>query len=694
MIEKIVSGVKNSSLTIPLTLLVLCVLAYGLLIPTLGFYWDDWPYAWINHMFGPGGFPAFVSSDRPHSAWIFMALTSVFGEGFLGYHISSLLFYWLCAFLFWRLLRWLWPQHERESFWGALLFTIYPGFLGHPNAIIYNHHFIAMALVLFSLIGMIRAIESFHHTRSIWGVLRWHIPSVLALIVSQFSIEYYLGWEAVRPLVIWFVLKRKGLTPSQRVRTGLVHLTPYWLATLGFVVWRVFIFKFPTYAPISTEESIIFTYTWWTGILKEVFDVVFAVWGHAIPQLSSQEYSRTFWLAYLGLFFLTSLIIFIVLALRTDKELDEVPALTISDSELGFSTLLISLVGIAFAGLPFWLVDLPIEITGPTFSRFTLAFIPWVAMLIVALLHFMSLIRVRMMPVIATVVVSVLVGGSTSWHLWNANLYRNDWIEVQRFFQQLVRRAPSLAPGTTLLVNDMRFLELYSDNSLTAILNWTFAPEKVSHEMDYMVYYLSVRLGRGLPALEPGLSIAQDYRSLNFSGSTDKLLLVYTKPPGCLRILDDSRLDFIPGALPEDMMAALPLSNLSLIQADVEQRAVPPLNLFDVEPINSWCLYFEEADLAGQQGDWERVAELGDLAFSGNDRENETTEVFIFLEGYLRSGRLESALEISDYISERSQGLFDDKVCNLWQGVADDLLGGYPESFDFSGVTQRFCAPE
>jgi len=47
-------------LKIPIYLLVLCGLAYGLLIPTLGDYWNDWPYAYINNMFGPRGYQSFV----------------------------------------------------------------------------------------------------------------------------------------------------------------------------------------------------------------------------------------------------------------------------------------------------------------------------------------------------------------------------------------------------------------------------------------------------------------------------------------------------------------------------------------------------------------------------------------------------------------------------------------------------------
>ena len=70
----------RSSITTSLILLVVCVLAYGLLIPTLGYYWDDWPYAWINHMYGPSGYPDYVALDRPYSAWIFMLLTTILGD--------------------------------------------------------------------------------------------------------------------------------------------------------------------------------------------------------------------------------------------------------------------------------------------------------------------------------------------------------------------------------------------------------------------------------------------------------------------------------------------------------------------------------------------------------------------------------------------------------------------------------------
>ena len=306
---------KQSNWIVQISLLVLCVLAYGLLIPTLGFYWDDWPYAWINHMFGPSGFPAFVALDRPHSAWIFMLLTFFLGEQPLGYHISSLLLFWLCAVLFWALLRQLWPDHPREALWAALLFAVYPGFRGHPQAIIYNHHFAAMALYFFSLIGMVKAIRSSGEKGAFSRSAAWHLLSVGALVLSQFTIEYFLGWEAVRWLVAWLALKPKKLDLNQRVGQTLLNVYPYSLATLVFLVWRGFFFQFPTYQPVGTGESEFLLGAWLSQVITEFFETVFAAWHRAFPMLSSGEFSTGFWLTYLILSAGAALLVFILVLL-------------------------------------------------------------------------------------------------------------------------------------------------------------------------------------------------------------------------------------------------------------------------------------------------------------------------------------------------------------------------------------------
>jgi hypothetical protein len=660
---------KTRSFTplIPLILLVICFLAYGVMIPELGYYWDDWPYAWINHMFGPAGYPAFVSSDRPHSAWIFMGLTTLLGERPLGYQISGLLLYWLCAVLFWLLLRMVWPRHEKEALWAAMIFTVYPGFLGHPNALIYNHHFAAMALYLFSFIAMVRALGE--QGKRWW----WHIPAVLALVISQFSIEYYIGWEAARLIVIWVALTGNTPDREKRLSRSIIALMPYWLATLGFLAWRVLVLGFPSYEPLGGEGIGVISKSWLLSVFEEILDAVVLVWRHLIPPLGEMRFTKTFWLGYIALSLAGAGFTFVLLFLRGQRRRENERVGESSPQSFALPALAIGLLGVLFAGVPFWLAGLPIRVDHPTFSRFTLAFIPWTALLVSVFLHSMARVRWRWGRIVPIVLLAMVVGGSVGWHNWNANVYRNDWKEMQGYFYQLVRRIPDLEPGTTLIINDMKPLNLYSDNSLTAVLNWTYSPDKASTEMDYMMYYLSVRLGLGLPALEPGLPIDQQYRSLHFSGSTDKLLVVYYQPPGCLRVLGPDDANRIPDSFPEEMHEVLPLSDLSLIRADSTTKAQPPQNIFDLEPpTSSFCFAFQEADLAAQQGDWTRVAAIGEKAFAGEDVPNELTEYFVFVEGYLRAGQPEEAIALSQQVSELSGGGFDERLCHLWRSTVVD----------------------
>ena len=668
---KSLKSLTHSPFAVPLFLLVICGLAYGLLIPDLGFYWDDLPYALIYQRFGPGGYPDFVASDRPHSGWIFMGLTWLLGEQPLGYHIFGLLLYWLCAVLFWLLIRTIWPRFKKEALWAALFFAIYPGFLGQPKTIIYNHHFTAMALYLFSLIATVKAVQTPSQDKQAHAQWLWHIPAVLATSLSQFTIEYYIGWEAVRVMAVWIALGQQTSRHKHWLRNSLLHLAPYWLVTFGFLVWRTFIFRFPTYQPLGGGRAEITTLSWWWDILSQMVDAVFVVWGRALPQLSSQNYSQPFFLAYLFLTVLSIGLVFIFVHLYNTKLQNETQQrMQQIETAFGLPALLMALAGIGFAGWPFWLVNLQLDIWGYFYSRFTLAFIPWAALLLAALLHFLYSFRSQWLKVATTGLIALLVGGSIGWHFWNANFYRNQWIDIQRYFQQLVQRAPGLEPGTILLINDLQSLSLYQDDSLTALLNWTYSPENKTRQLDYAVFYLSVRLGRDFPALEPGLPIEKDFRSLTFSSSTDNFLVVYSQPPGCLRVLDPAQPDRVPLRLPDAMLEALPLSNLDLIQTETVPGAVPPAHLFDQEEYESWCLFFQMAELAAQRGDWARVAQIGDEAYAGKDQANELSEHFVFIDGYLRAGRLDTALALSKDVSERAFGELDEKICRIWQGAS------------------------
>src|SRR5262245_20826485 len=159
-------------------LLVLCVLSYGLLIPRLGFYWDDWPGIWVSHSLGPSGLREYAATDRPVAGWLLALTTALLGEVPLRWHALALLTRSLSAVATWWSLRGVWPQSTHEVVYVTLLFAVYPGFTQQPIAWTYSHYaFIPLALSIFSLGAMIWALR----------IPRWSWPlTVVALPSSLF----------------------------------------------------------------------------------------------------------------------------------------------------------------------------------------------------------------------------------------------------------------------------------------------------------------------------------------------------------------------------------------------------------------------------------------------------------------------------------------------------------------------------
>ena len=118
----------------PLLLTLVLVIAYGIGIPHLSFYGDDWIYIYNYHIAGAGSFPLFTRWDRPHSAWIYVLTTALFGESPLGYHLYVFVMRWLAAWLFRSVLLRIFGQ-EKTAGIASLLFAVYPGFQQQPVAV-------------------------------------------------------------------------------------------------------------------------------------------------------------------------------------------------------------------------------------------------------------------------------------------------------------------------------------------------------------------------------------------------------------------------------------------------------------------------------------------------------------------------------------------------------------------------------
>ncbi len=237
-------------------------------------------------------------------------------------------------------------------------------------------------------------------------------------------------------------------------------------------------------------------------------------------------------------------------------------------------------------------------------------------------------------------------------------------------YWQMTWRAPGLESGTALLANDVP-LRYFSDNSMTAMLNWTFAPENKSLEMPYLLDFISVRLGKGLPDLKEGLPLTQDYSSLSFNGTTDDTIAIFIMPPACLRFID-RQLDDNFQRLPPLSAKASNLTNLDLVRFD--DQVEPPAVIFGTEPSPNWCYYFEKADMARQSEDWVAIVEYGDLAFDLNDNPNEATERLPFIEGYAHLNNWSRAIELSRDTLLQGQSGVSTMLCNTWARIAKSTV--------------------
>ena len=118
--------VRFSVRSVPFALALTTLIAYGLLLPLTGFYWDDWPFAWIARFLGPAEFfPAF-QGFRPFLAPIFFLSTSLLPASPTVWQAAALVMRFLAAWAAWWCMDQVWPARRKFTFSAALLFTAVP----------------------------------------------------------------------------------------------------------------------------------------------------------------------------------------------------------------------------------------------------------------------------------------------------------------------------------------------------------------------------------------------------------------------------------------------------------------------------------------------------------------------------------------------------------------------------------------
>ena len=94
-------------------------------------------------------------------------------------------------------------------------------------------------------------------------------------------------------------------------------------------------------------------------------------------------------------------------------------------------------------------------------------------------------------------------------------------------------------------------------------------------------------------------------------------------------------------------------------------RPQPPARLFGVENQNTWCYYYQKAELARQNQDWTKLKQIALAASNAGMEPQEPSEYMVFIEGFAMSGDWDQAQTLTDLVYQRHPKL-QPSLCAAW----------------------------
>lgn len=626
---------KNPTRYAPWLYLAICVLGYGLLIPKLGFYWDDWPTIFYTHSGRIAQLVNHFTYDRPFSVWAYYLIGRL-GTNPITWHLSALLLRWaLVVALAWALQP-LWPRRPRKIVYIALIFAVYPGYYVQPLSVIFVAHLAAYIAFFVSLGAMGRALREPRRFRAYTAL------ALVTALLQMFMLEYYVGLELVRPLYIWFVLRDLQPKVDWPWRKALRLWVPYAAVFAAWVVWRLFLLKLPTepYPLAISHNPLVATLDLAKIGLRDFGYVIFSTWLQAIATFRE---ANLLGLGAVALGLLVLGLVFFKLA-PAKTEADEQPF-----AKQGIALGLLAF----FAGLgPIWVIGETIA-QGEYNQRYILIAMFGAAILFVSVVS--SFLRKERDRVIAvTLLVAVAIGAQ----LQQTDLFRRDWETQRNFYWQLAWRAPSIESNTALVTYD-RLTYWTGEPLLGDALNTLYAPRLEAPFVDLWSFELTRT--KTVKAIQNGELLSNDYRGLLFSmAEPEDLILYYAPANGCLRVL--TAIDAKDPTLPAELRELASFSNTVNI---VNASEVPDQNVFGHEPEHGWCYFYEKADLARQEADWPSVLEWMQAANQQNLQPTLAAEWRPLIEAYARTSNWTAAQELTTRAAVM-QPTETGQLCALW----------------------------
>ncbi|RJP55583.1 MAG: hypothetical protein C4583_00420 [Anaerolineaceae bacterium] len=660
-----------------LLLLIASALTYLPFIGRFTYANDDWYLMYGAHVQGADYFALAYERDRPMRAYVLGPAYELFGDDPLPYHVSAYVFRFLSAVSLLWLLNQVWPVRPSTAGLNAsrlnpplrtanllttLLFLIYPGFLSQPNPIDYQSQIVSLFAAMTSLALTVAALKT--PKLALKGT--YLILSFFLAWIYLGLIEYYLGLEVLRLLVIFIVVRRdtnSTLRFTHYVSRTIISSIPFILGPLTFLIWRLFFFTSERNATdVGLQFGALFssplqTGFWWLArFVQDTINVIFLAWGVPLYHLAFNLRLSETWIGF-ALAFAVAAGVVIALSGGWRREASE--AAVEAHDDWRAEMFWVGLVSAAAGLIPVILVNRHVEFF--SLSRYTLASAAGAAMAVVATLGYLSSARLRWG------LVGLLTGLAVLTHYANAVNIAKEADAVKNFWWQVSWRVPQMKDGTTLAAQFPASIQ--EDYFLWGAANLIYHPEPQTAQPIEAPIGAVLLTPENLTRILTGRGVDEpDRRNTHVVMDYGNMLIIAQADVGsCVRVLDGSQPELSVSDDPRIMLVAAESKIGNVVTEG--QSPVPLVAAFGPEPEHGWCWYYQQASLARQMEDWERVATLGDEALRLGFYPADSVEWMPFMQAYAVLEREKDLKKLSSIL--RADAFLGNQACAILTNMAE-----------------------
>jgi hypothetical protein len=651
----------------------MALLAFGLQIPWLGFFQDDWNFVFYSSVRGAQGMLEYLVRDgRPGATWVYALGFAMLGYEPARWQFFTLFLRVLTTITFWMILNNAWPRRTYGNLIASIFFLAYPFYTLQPQAVTYAMHWMAFLLYGISVFLMMRAVQK--PEKYLW----FSIPAIICTCAHLFTIEYFVGLELLRPFILWFLISSRGkLSFAKTVQKVFMTWLPYLLILAFFVMWRSFVLAniAGQNDPLGAMLDIQVILAVARNILADWVLMFISSWFNLIdPKLFVIGPVRNLYLFAIILIGAGCFYFLLNPASHNDGEGNSLRGVFLAGI-LIFASGMVSAYSIGY------IVHLK---TAPWNSRFVLP-----AMAGLALMSSVLIEAIITSPKIRHIFFAILVGLLIGWHNQNTLNFKSAWEKQTRLYEQLIWRAPLIKPGTPIIANE-EILGYMGDYPTGFALNTIYEAKEFSN-VPLWFFAFSANYSSGVNQAASTDELAAQQSTTTFRGKKQDAIVITYEPENkqCLWVLRPEDSDF--RNLPDRIKEAAQSSNYQNIQAPETDHRL--YHIIVRENKETWCYFYQKADLARQLGDWDQVLALWEEAQRKSYRPDNGFEYLPFIEANAHLGKWEDAFLLTKTANKATKAMYF-ILCPTWKRLMQET----PASEDKKAFAERAsdfleCAP-